>query len=240
MSTPVQGGAPAGGFRVLGFPVHVDLTFVLFVGLLGCAAGDHARARSVIWLAARVPGRAAARTRSRRRRPPDRGEPAIALVALGGVTTYAPPRQLSRLSSLGISLAGPAVGLVLGGALLLVGRPVDVEPGGLAGVHAAHGDLHDASAGASSTCCRSCRSTAARPCASCCPVTRSRGRGEPRSSRSSSRSASRWSPSRPGLVGHVRLVLVAFLVLANVMAAARPVGGAAPHEVASGAGAGEG
>ena len=35
-------------------------------------------------------------------------------MAMGGVTTYSPPRQLSRLESLGISLAGPAVGLVLG------------------------------------------------------------------------------------------------------------------------------
>jgi Zn-dependent protease len=57
--------------------------------------------------------------------------PSITLMAMGGVTTYTPPRQLSRLESLAISLAGPAVGLLLGGALLLL-RP-DEDPPGLVG-----------------------------------------------------------------------------------------------------------
>jgi membrane-associated protease RseP (regulator of RpoE activity) len=52
-------------------------------------------------------------------------------MAMGGVTTYTPPRQLSRLESLGISLAGPAVGLLLGAGLLLA-RPEE-DPPGLAG-----------------------------------------------------------------------------------------------------------
>jgi stage IV sporulation protein FB len=131
MSTPAQGGRALLNFRVLGFPVHVDWTFVLFVGVLGWQPGITLQ-RLGIWLllaflavlthelghavAARMIG----------------AKPSIALVALGGVTTYVPPKQLSRASSLGIALAGPAVGLVLGGALVLVGRSVDVEPGGLA------------------------------------------------------------------------------------------------------------
>ena len=131
MSTPMQEGRSLLTFRVLGFPVHVHWSFVLFVGVLGWQPGITPQ-RLGIWLllaflavlthelghavAARMIG----------------AQPSIALVALGGVTSYVPPRPLSRISSLGIALAGPAVGLVVGGALLVVGRSVDVEPGGLA------------------------------------------------------------------------------------------------------------
>jgi Zn-dependent protease len=131
MSTPMQGGRPLARFRVLGFPVHVDWSFVLFVGLLGWRPGVGWQ-ELAIWLALAFVavlfhelGHAVAARRIG-------ADPAIALVALGGVTTYAPPRQLSRLTSLGISLAGPAVGLVLGGVLLVVERSVELDPYGLA------------------------------------------------------------------------------------------------------------
>jgi Zn-dependent protease len=130
MSTEVQGGRPLGRFRVFGFPVHVDLTFVLFVGFLGFAQGL-AFDELVVWvLLALVSvllhelGHAVLARRTG-------ASPAITLMAMGGVTTYSPPRQLSRLESLAISLSGPAVGLVLGGALLLF-RP-DEDPPGLLG-----------------------------------------------------------------------------------------------------------
>lgn len=123
MSTPEQveggGGRALLRFRVLGFPVHVDWSFVIFVGLLGWSPGVDLQ-RLAIWLGlafvavlAHELGHAVAARRIGAR-------PSIALVALGGVTTYVPPRQLSRLSSLGISLAGPAVGLVIGGLLLRI------------------------------------------------------------------------------------------------------------------------
>ena len=130
MSTPVQGGRALGRLRVLGFPVHVDITFVLFVGFLGFAQGL-ALDELVVWvLLALVSvllhelGHAVLARRVG-------ASPAITLMAMGGVTTYTPPRELSRLESLGISLAGPAVGLVLGGGLLLA-RP-DEDPPGLVG-----------------------------------------------------------------------------------------------------------
>jgi Zn-dependent protease len=125
------GGGALLRFRVFGFPVHVDWSFVLFVGLLGFQPGITPE-RLGIWLllaflavlAHELGHAVAARMIG--------AEPSIALVALGGVTSYVPPRPLSRLSSLGIALAGPLVGLILGGVLLLVGRSVSVEPGGLA------------------------------------------------------------------------------------------------------------
>jgi stage IV sporulation protein FB len=130
MSTGVQGGRPLGRFRLLGFPVHIDLTFVLFVGFLGFAQGL-TLGELVVWvLVALVSvllhelGHAVLARRVG-------ASPAITLMAMGGVTTYTPPRQLSRVESLGISLAGPAVGLLLGGALLLL-RP-DEDPPGLVG-----------------------------------------------------------------------------------------------------------
>jgi Zn-dependent protease len=130
MSTDVQGGRPLGRFRVLGFPVHIDLTFVLFVGFLGFSQGL-TFAELVVWVLVAVVsvllhelGHAVLARRAG-------ASPAITLMAMGGVTTYTPPRQLSRLESLGISLAGPAVGLVLGGAMLLL-RP-DEDPPGLVG-----------------------------------------------------------------------------------------------------------
>lgn len=130
MSTPVQGGRSVGSFRVFGFPVHVDLTFVLFVGFLGYQPGI-GFSEIVVWIAIATLavllhelGHAFAARRTGAR-------PAIALVMLGGLTTYTPPRQLSRLTSLGISLAGPAVGLVLGGLLVLVSRSVELDPYGL-------------------------------------------------------------------------------------------------------------
>ncbi len=130
MSTPVQGGRALGRLRVLGFPVHIDVTFVLFVGFLGFAQGLTLDELAVWVLLAVVSvllhelGHAVLARRVG-------AEPAITLMAMGGVTTYTPPRELTRLESLRISLAGPAVGLVLGGALLLL-RP-DEDPPGLAG-----------------------------------------------------------------------------------------------------------
>ncbi len=130
MSTPVEGGRALGRFRLLGFPVHIDLSFVIFIGILGFVQGLNLEELVVWLLLAAVSvlvhelGHAVLARRVGAR-------PAITLMAMGGVTTYTPPRELTRLESLRISLAGPAVGLVIG-AVLLVVRP-DEDPPGLAG-----------------------------------------------------------------------------------------------------------
>jgi Zn-dependent protease len=127
---PVEGGRPLLRGRVLGFPVHLDLSFVLIMGVLGYRPGISLR-DLILWLLITpvavlvhelghaVTARAAG------------ASPQIALAGFGGVTTYVPPGPLSRLRSLGISLAGPAVGLVIGFALLALWYGVGdgLEPG---------------------------------------------------------------------------------------------------------------
>jgi Zn-dependent protease len=121
VSTQVEGGRALLRIRVLGFPVHLDLSFVLVMALLGYRPGNTATWMG-LWLlitplsvlshelghavAARAAG----------------AKPHIALVGFGGVTTFTPPGPLSRIRSLGISLAGPGVGLVIGFALIAIQR----------------------------------------------------------------------------------------------------------------------
>jgi Zn-dependent protease len=116
---PVEGGRPLLRGRVFGFPVHLDLSFVIVMGVLGWYPGV-TPVEFVLWLLITpvavlvhelghaVLARAAG------------ARPQIALAGFGGVTTYVPPRPLSRGRSLGISLAGPLVGLALGIALVIV------------------------------------------------------------------------------------------------------------------------
>jgi len=116
---PVEGGRPLLRGRLFGFPVHLDLSFVIIMALFGYRPGVTVR-EMVVWLAITpvavlvhelghaVLARAAG------------ARPEIALAGFGGVTTYTPPRELSRARSLGISLAGPGVGLVLGLALMVL------------------------------------------------------------------------------------------------------------------------
>lgn len=105
--------------RVFGFPVHLDLSFVVIMAVLGWYPGAPA-IWMVLWLLITplavlvhelghaVMARAAG------------ARPQIALAGFGGVTMFTPPGPLSRVRSLGISLAGPFVGLAVGLGLLAI------------------------------------------------------------------------------------------------------------------------
>jgi Zn-dependent protease len=103
---------------LFGFPVHLDISFIIIMAFLGYRPGVTWVGFSM-WLAitpiavlVHELGHAfAARANGAR--------PEIALAGFGGVTTYTPPKELSRAQSLGISLAGPGVGLALGLALIV-------------------------------------------------------------------------------------------------------------------------
>ena len=122
----VEGGRPIASFRLFGFPVTIDISFVIIIAILGWYPGVDAES-FVAWLLL-VPvavlvhelGHAfVARTTG--------AQPSITLAGLGGLTSYLPPHQLTRARSVAISLAGPAVGIVAGLALLAYGRGVGVE-----------------------------------------------------------------------------------------------------------------
>jgi len=116
-------------FGLLGFPVEVDLSFLIVLAFLGYAALSRGLAFLAAWvviaavsvlvheLGHAVAARAAG------------AHPHISLVGFGGLTTFEQPTGgLSRARSIGISLAGPATGLVLGGGLLLLRRSADLDP----------------------------------------------------------------------------------------------------------------
>ena len=127
-SNPVEGGRPLLRARLFGFPVHLDISFVIIMGILGYYPGVTLR-DMVLWLLITpvavlvhelghaVTARAAG------------ARPEIALAGFGGVTSYVPPGPLSRARSLGISLAGPGVGLVLGVVLIVLARGLDYDLG---------------------------------------------------------------------------------------------------------------
>ncbi len=113
----VEGGRPIARFQLFGFPVTIDISFLVIAAILGWSSGLGIRL-FVAWLVL-VPlavlvhelGHAfVARTTGAR--------PVITLAGLGGLTSYLPPRPLSRARSFAISIAGPAVGIGIGVALL--------------------------------------------------------------------------------------------------------------------------
>jgi Zn-dependent protease len=120
----VEGGRPIARFRVLGFPVTVDISFLIVIGILGWYPGVDVR-DVVIWvvlatvsvLVHELGHAVVARTTG--------ASPVITLAGLGGLTSYVPPAPVSRARSVAISVAGPAVGIVIG--LVLVGVDVAVD-----------------------------------------------------------------------------------------------------------------
>jgi Zn-dependent protease len=127
VSTPIEGGRGL-RLRVFGFPVHIDLSFVLIMGLIGWLSQANTPVLMGLWLVVatlailvhELGHAVVARTTGAR--------PAIALTGFGGLTTYAPPRPLSRARSLAIAVAGPAAGLAVAFVLWFVDGAVAPEP----------------------------------------------------------------------------------------------------------------
>jgi len=116
--------APSPGglrFALLGVPVTVRLSVVVVLALLGAGLGDPVAIGMwvVLGLASIVVHELGHALVARAAG----SDPVIELAGFGGVTRYQPtPRARTRGWSLAIGLAGPAVGLVVGGVALLV-RP---------------------------------------------------------------------------------------------------------------------
>jgi Zn-dependent protease len=112
-------------FRALGFPVRIDVTFLIVIGLLGLSGGA-TPARLVIWVAVAAVSILAHELGHAVLARSAGTSPIIDLYAFGGVTRFAPSSPLSRLRMLSISVAGPLVGIVVG-VLLLVFVPSEVR-----------------------------------------------------------------------------------------------------------------
>ncbi len=123
-SGPVEGGRALFKGRILGFPVHLDLSFMVIMAVLGWMSTGGDLEGMIVWLLItpvavlvhELGHAVVARTTG--------AKPQIALAGFGGVTSFTPPKELSRARSIAISLAGPAVGLAIGLVLLAVDRAV--------------------------------------------------------------------------------------------------------------------
>ncbi|HEX7094528.1 MAG TPA: M50 family metallopeptidase [Acidimicrobiales bacterium] len=114
-------------FPLFGFPVRIHGSFLLTALVLGLIGPEPNLGRAVVWIAVVLVsvlvhelGHAfAARAAG--------AEPTIDLYALGGLTAFAPSRPLSRLQAIGISLAGPFAGFLLGVLVLSAAAALGVE-----------------------------------------------------------------------------------------------------------------
>jgi Zn-dependent protease len=110
---PRRGGSGL-RFSLFGFPVRIHPWFLIVAALFGLSGPEPDLGRAGVWIAVvfvsvlvHELGHAfAARTVG--------AEPTIDLYALGGITAFSPPRPLGRWQSVGISLAGPFAGFLLG------------------------------------------------------------------------------------------------------------------------------
>jgi stage IV sporulation protein FB len=109
---------PRRGLQIFGFPLRIDPFFFVTAWLIG---GRREPQWMVSWVVivligvlAHELGHAFAGRRLGL-------QPWIRLVAFGGVTGWSQPRPLTARQQIMISAAGPAVGLTIGGAVLLAG-----------------------------------------------------------------------------------------------------------------------
>ncbi len=114
---PEQHEPPRRGLEIFGFPLRIDPFFFFTAWLIGGRQEPH---WMVVWVAvvfagvlAHELGHAFAGRRLGL-------GPWIRLMAFGGMTGWQRPRPLSAGQQIFLSAAGPAVGIVIGGGLLLV------------------------------------------------------------------------------------------------------------------------
>ncbi|GAA3631081.1 hypothetical protein GCM10022223_56330 [Kineosporia mesophila] len=126
-SGPVEGGRALFKGRILGFPVHLDWSFIIIMAVLGYMSTPSSMVGLAVWilitpvmvLAHELGHAVVARTTG--------AQPEIALAGFGGVTSFTPPGEISRARSIAISLAGPAVGLAIGFTLMFLEATVWTE-----------------------------------------------------------------------------------------------------------------
>jgi Zn-dependent protease len=107
-------------FPLFGFPVRIGYSFLVGAAIIGFGSPNSSLRIAVLWtvivlvsvLVHELGHAFAARGLG--------AQPTIDLYLFGGVTAFVPPRQLSRLESIWITVAGPLAGFALGGFVLSV------------------------------------------------------------------------------------------------------------------------
>jgi len=97
-------------FTLFGFPIHIDTTFFLIIGLFGLG-GRFDLARLLVWIGVATLSVLVHELGHAFAARPLGSRPSIQLYGMGGVTSFTPRRPMSRLQSIGVSLAGPMAGL---------------------------------------------------------------------------------------------------------------------------------
>jgi membrane-associated protease RseP (regulator of RpoE activity) len=113
---PVDDRPPRRGLSVFGFPLRVDPFFFVTAWLIG---GQQEPQWMVLWVVLVIIGVLAhelGHAFAGRRLDM---QPWIRLTAFGGMTGWMRPRPLTPWQQIGISVAGPAVGIIIGGTALL-------------------------------------------------------------------------------------------------------------------------
>ena len=108
-----------GGLRVFGFPLQIDPWFFLTAWLIG---GRQEPLWMVVWVLVVVVGILAHELGHAFVGRKLGMEPWIRLFAFGGMTGWSRPRPLSSGQQILISIAGPAVGIAIGGSVLVAAQ----------------------------------------------------------------------------------------------------------------------
>jgi membrane-associated protease RseP (regulator of RpoE activity) len=113
---PGDGHPTPRGLRVFGFPLRVDPFFFVTAWLVG---GRLEPQWMILWIALVIVGVLAHELGHAFAGRRLGMLPWIRLMAFGGMTGWLRPRPLTPLQQIGISVAGPAVGIIIGGTALL-------------------------------------------------------------------------------------------------------------------------
>ena len=113
---PVDDRPPRRGLSIFGFPLRIDPFFFVTAWLIG---GRQEPQWMIVWIIIVLVGVLAHELGHAFAGRSLGMQPWIRLMAFGGMTGWLRPRELTPWQQIGLSIAGPAVGITIGGGVLL-------------------------------------------------------------------------------------------------------------------------